>query len=51
MSELSLDELSLTNPEARQMKVRHGLDVCYIAHIALESEHHLIPDYTVARHQ
>ena len=47
MAELGVNELSLTDPEARQMKTRHGVDVCYNAHIAVESEHHLISDYTV----
>lgn len=47
MKESGLNELSITDPEARQMKTRHGLDVCYNAHIAVESEHHLISDYIV----
>lgn len=44
MKESGLNEFSLTDPEARQMKTRHGLDVCYNAHIAVESEHHLISE-------
>ncbi len=47
MKESGIDEISLTDPEARQMKTRHGVDVCYNAHIAVESENHLIADYLV----
>ncbi len=51
-AELKMDssgiiEISLTDPDARQMKTRHGLDVCYNGHIAVEAENHLITDYTV----
>jgi len=42
-----LDELSLTDTETGQMKTRHGLDMCYNAHIVVESEHHLISGYTM----
>ena len=45
MNSSGMDEISLTDPDARQMKTRHGLDVCYNGHIAVESEDHLITDY------
>ena len=41
------NEISLTDPDARQMKTRQGVDVCYNGHIAVESENHLIVDYFV----
>ncbi len=41
------NEISLTDQEARQMKTPHGVDVCYNGHIAVESENHLITDYTL----
>ena len=47
MNSSGTNEISLTDTEARQMKTRHGLDVCYNAHIAVEAENHLITDYTV----
>ena len=47
MDSSGMDEISLTDPDARQMKTRHGLDVCYNGHIAVESENHLITDYTL----
>ena len=39
------DEISLTDPEARQMKTRHGIDVCYNAQISVDDKNHLIADY------
>ena len=42
-----MNEISLTDPDARQMKTRHGVDVCYNGHIAVESGNHFITDYTV----
>ena len=47
MDSSGTNEISLTDPDARQMKTRHGLDVCYNGHIAVESENHLITDYTL----
>lgn len=47
MNESGLNEISLTDSEARQMKTRHGIDVCYNAHIAVEANNHLITDYLV----
>ncbi len=45
MNESGIDEISLTDTEARQMKTRHRIDVCYNAHIAVETNNHLITDY------
>ena len=42
MDSSGTNEISLTDPDARLMKTRHGLDVCYNGHIAVESENHLI---------
>lgn len=39
------DEISLTDPEARQMKTRHGIEVCYNAQISVDDKNHLIADY------
>ena len=47
MDSSGTNEISLTDPDVRQMKTRHGLDVCYNGHIAVESENHLITDYTL----
>ena len=47
MDSSGMDEISLTDPDARQMKTRQGVDVCYNGHIAVESENHLITDYTL----
>lgn len=43
----SLEEISLTAPESKLMKTKNGLDVCLNAHIAVESESHMITDYIV----
>ncbi len=47
MDSSGMDEISLTDPDARQMKTRHVLDVCYNCHIAVEAENHLITNYTL----
>ena len=47
MDSSGTNEISLTDPDARQMKTRQGVDVCYNGHIAVESENHLITDYTL----
>ena len=47
MNSSNTDEVSLTDPEARQINTRHGVDLCYNGHIAVESENHLIVDYFV----
>ena len=47
MKESRATEISLTDPEARQMKARHGVDVCYNCHIAVEAGKHFIVGYTV----
>ena len=47
MNSSGTNEVSLTDPKARQMKTRHGVDVCYNGHIAVESENHLITYYTL----
>lgn len=36
------DQVSLTDPESRRMKVRGDHDVCYNAQIAVDDKHHLI---------
>ena len=38
-------EISLTDPEARQMKTRHGIDVCYNGQISVDDRNHLIVEY------
>ncbi len=43
----SLEEISLTDPESKLMRTKNGLDVCLNAHIAVESESHMITDYIV----
>ncbi len=47
MNSSGMNEISLTDPDARQMKTPYGVDVCYNGHIAVESGNHLITDYTV----
>ena len=47
MNSSNTDEVSLTDPEARQINTRHGVDVCYNGHISVEAENHLIVDYFV----
>ena len=47
MNSSGTNEISLTDPEARQINTRHGVDVCYNGHIAVESENHLITYYTI----
>ncbi|MDG6928370.1 MAG: transposase [Nitrososphaerota archaeon] len=47
MDKSGMSEISLTDPEARQMKTRHGIDVCYNGHISVEAGNHLIVDYSV----
>ncbi len=46
MNSSGTNEISLTDPEARQINTRHGIDVCYNGHIAVESESHIITYYT-----
>ncbi|MGC8593869.1 MAG: transposase [Nitrososphaeria archaeon] len=41
-----MTEISLTDPEARQMKARHGVDACHSCHIAVEAGKHFIVGYT-----
>lgn len=41
------DQVSLTDPESRRMKVRGDLDVCYNAQIAVDPKHHLIVAHEV----
>ena len=45
MDQEGQSEISLTDPESRQMKTRHGIDVCYNAQISVDDKHHLIVDY------
>jgi DNA repair exonuclease SbcCD ATPase subunit len=45
MTESKMTEISLTDPKARQMKARHGVDVCYNCHIAVEAGKHFIVGY------
>ena len=47
MKEKDLDEISLTDPDARLMKTRTGIDVCYNAQISVDDKYHLIVDYDV----
>ena len=47
MNSSDTNEISLTDPEARQINTRHGVDVCFNGHIAVESENHLITYYTI----
>ena len=47
MNSSGTNEISLTDPEARQINTRHGVDVCYNGHIAVESENHIITYYTM----
>jgi transposase len=45
MEQTDTKEISLTDPEARLMKTRTGIDVCYNAQISVDDKHHLIVDY------
>ncbi|MHB8544763.1 MAG: IS1182 family transposase [Leptospirales bacterium] len=47
MVEKSLNEISLTDPEAKLMKTRTGIDVCYNTQISVDDKHHLIVEYEV----
>ena len=47
MNSSGTNEISLTDPEARQINTRHGLVLCNYGHIAIESKNHLITYYTV----
>ncbi|MEM4089847.1 MAG: hypothetical protein QXQ46_03715 [Thermoplasmatales archaeon] len=40
-----VDEISLTDPEARLMKTRHGIDVYFNGQISVDQRNHLIVDY------
>ncbi len=45
MKENNLEEIELTDPESRQMKTRHGIDICYNGQISVDDKNHLIVDY------
>ncbi len=45
MEQTDTNEISLTDPEARLMKTRTGIDVCYNAQISVDDKYHLIVDY------
>jgi hypothetical protein len=47
MEKTGEDEVSLTDPESRLMKVDQGMDVCYNAHVAVDAESKLIVAYEV----
>ena len=40
-----MDEVSLTDPEARLMKTSNGIDVCFNGQISVDQMNHLIVDY------
>jgi TolA-binding protein len=35
-----VDEISLTDPEARLMKTRHGVDVCFNGQMSVDQKNH-----------
>ena len=41
------NEISLTDPEARQINTRHDVVLCNKGHIAVKSDNHIITYYTV----
>ncbi|MDA8054895.1 MAG: IS1182 family transposase [Thermoplasmatales archaeon] len=45
MDSEKVDEISLTDPEARLMKTMHGIDVCFNGQISVDQKNHLIVDY------
>ena len=45
MDSEKMDEVSLTDPEARLMKTGDGLDVCFNGQVSVDQENHLIVDY------
>lgn len=45
------DQVSLTDPESRRMKVRGDQDVCYNAQIAVDPKHHLIVAHAVTNEE
>jgi transposase len=45
------EQVSLTDPESRRMKVRQGQDVCYNAQIAVDPKHHLIVAHDVTNEE
>jgi transposase len=47
LKESGQSEISLTDPESRLMKNNEKLEVCYSAQVAVDSKHHLIPEYYV----
>ncbi len=47
MNGKDLNEISLTDPDAKLMKTRTGIDVCYNAQISVDDKYHLIVDYDV----
>jgi transposase len=50
MKQSGKKEVTLTDPESRLMKVRHGLDVCYNIESAVDSKNHLVCEYYVTNH-
>ena len=51
MEERELKEISLTDPDARLMKTRHGMDVCYNAQVSVDGKNHLIAEYDLRNDQ
>lgn len=47
LKESGQSQISLTDPESRLMKNNEKLEVCYNAQVAVDSKHHLIPEYYV----
>ena len=47
MTDEGLTQISLTDPDSRLMKTRHGYSVAYNVQTAVDSETHLIRDYNV----
>lgn len=45
------EQVSLTDPESRRMKVRQGQDVCHNAQIAVDPKHHLIVAHDVTNEE
>ena len=45
MERTGKNEISLTDPESRLMRTRHGLDVCYNVQTAVDSKYKLIAEY------
>jgi transposase len=47
LSEGEQTQISLTDPDARLMRTRHGMDVCYNVQVAVDSKHKLIVAHEV----